>query len=190
MSQAKSSPWRLNEIITLVILAVAISVLWWGWTMVSAFTKPLSALGLSYLTAGIYLIGGTLIPFFVRKPGAALLGETLAAGIEGFITPWGITALIWGLVQGAGAELVFFATRYKNFRLGAMVAAGMVSALFSWVLDFFYSQYWTLKPEVWAVQIGCFVLSGAMIAGVLMYALGSAVVKTGAARSLMVEEQN
>ncbi len=180
--------WKINEVVTLVILAVAIGALWWGWTFLSAFTKPLKALGLSYLTAGIWLVGGTIIPFFIRKPGAAFLGETLAAGIEGFITPWGITALIWGAVQGAGAEVVFLATGYRRYTPGLFILAGMSSALFSWILDFFYSQYWTLAPGVLALQLGSFLLSGALLAGLGVWFLGQSVVRTGAARSLIPRE--
>jgi len=177
--------WKLNEIVILVILSVALGVLFWAWTFVSALASPLSSIGVNYFLVGVWLMGGTLVPFIIRKPGAALLGEMLAALIEGFITKWGITALLWGLVQGAGAELVFAMARYKRWDLKIMLLAGVVSGVFSYVLDFVYSQYWSLQPWVWGVQLVSVAVGGAFWAGFVGKQLGNGIIKTGAANNLL-----
>jgi len=181
--------WRLNEIVILVVLSVVLGALWWVWTFIDGLMEPVKPLGLGYLIAGFWLSGGTIIPFLIRKPGAAFLGEVIAAGIEGLITQWGITALLWGAVQGVGAELVFLLFRYQNYSFWVIVLAGIVSALFSWVLDFVYSQYWTLAPWIWFVQIGSFVVSAFLLAGLLAWGLGRALIKSGAVRSLLPNEK-
>jgi len=184
-----SKGWKITEIVTLVVLPAALGVLWWGWTVVDAAASPLlKPLGLSYLTAGFWFTGGTLIPFVVRKPGAALIGEVLAAALESLLTSWGITALLWGAVQGLGAELIFLAFRYKRFDLWTLVLAGALSGLFSWGIDFFWSSYWTLSPWVWAVQIASVVVSGVVLAGLVSWLLGKGLVKTGVLRNLLPEE--
>ena len=186
---AGKQSWKLNEVVVLVVLSVAVGVLFWGWTFVDALVSaPLKPFGINYILAGVWFIGGTLIPFLIRKPGSALAGEVLAAIVEGFITHWGITAAIWGAVQGIGAESVFFATGYKNWDIKTMIAAGAVSGFFSYMLDFFYSQYWTLKAWVIVVQLVCAVLGGILWAGIIGYALAKGIIKTGAAANLLSGE--
>ena len=185
---AGSNSWKLNEIVVLVILSIAIGILFWGWTFLNSFTAPLKAIGLDYLFAGTWFIGGTLVPFLIRRRGSALLGELLAAILEGFITQWGITAAIWGLVQGVGSELVFAATRYKRWDLKTMVLAGSVAGVFSYVLDFFYSQYWTLQPWVWPIQLASILVGGAFWAGWLAYRIGRGIQKTGVTANLLSSE--
>ncbi len=123
--------WRLNEIVILLVLAVALGVLFWGWTLLTAFATPLKGIGLDYLFAGVWLVGGTLIPFLIRKPGAALFGELAAAVVESFITQWGVTAAIWGAVQGLGCELVFALFLYRRWDLPVLLLAGAVSGILS-----------------------------------------------------------
>ncbi|WP_156789620.1 ECF transporter S component [Gracilinema caldarium] len=176
--------WKLNEVVVLVVLSIAIGVLFWAWTFIAALAKPLSAIGLDYLLAGVWFIGGTLVAFIIRRPGAALLGEVLAAILEGFITQWGITAAIWGLVQGLGAEVVFAATRYKKWNLPTMLLAALVSSIFSYVLDFFYSQYWTLQAWIWPIQIVSVSVGGLFWAGWLAYRIGRGIIRTGVASNL------
>jgi energy-coupling factor transport system substrate-specific component len=176
--------WKLNEVVVLVVLSIAIGVLFWAWTFIAALAKPLSAIGLDYLLAGVWFIGGTLVAFIIRRPGAALLGEVLAAILEGFITQWGITAAIWGLVQGLGAEAVFAATRYKKWNLGTMLLAALGSSICSYILDFFYSQYWTLQAWVWPIQIVSITAGGLFWAGWLAYRTGRGIIRTGVASNL------
>lgn len=176
--------WKLNEIVVLVVLSIAIGVLFWAWTFIAALAKPLGAIGLDYLLAGVWFIAGTLVAFIIRRPGAALLGEVLAAILEGFITQWGITAAIWGLVQGLGAEAVFAATRYKKWNLPTMLAAALLSSIFSYILDFFYSQYWTLQAWVWPIQIVSVSVGGLFWAGWLAYRIGRGIIRTGVASNL------
>jgi energy-coupling factor transport system substrate-specific component len=179
--------WTIQEIVIVVVLAAALGVLWWGWTLVDALASPLlKPLNLGYLSAGFWFTGGTLIPFLVRRPGAALIGEIVAAGIEGLITQWGITALLWGAVQGLGAELVFLVLfRYRRWDLLSLVLAGVVSGVFSWALDFVYSQYIALAPWIWGFQVVSVAVSGALLAGALSWYVGKGIIRTGALRSVL-----
>jgi energy-coupling factor transport system substrate-specific component len=177
--------WKLGELVTVVVLAVALGVLWWGWTFFTALFTPLKAVGLDYLFVGMWLTGGTLIPFLVRRPGVAFIGEVLAAVVEGFITQWGITAVLWGLVQGLGAELVFALFRYRTYNLLVLVLAGAVSGILSWMLDFVYSNYLGLAHWIWAVQAGSVIIGGAFWAGFLAWLIGRGVLRTGVLQSIL-----
>ncbi len=182
--------WRLSEVVVLLVLAVALGVLWWGWTLFTTLTAPLNSIGLGYLFNGVWLTGGILIPYLIRRPGAAFIGETAAAVIEAFITQWGITAVIWGAVQGLGCEIVFAATGYRRYNLWTLILAGVVSDLFSYALDFFYSHYAGLAGWVIAVQIASAIVSGILLAGVLSYFVGRGIIRTGALRGLIPGTQS
>lgn len=177
-----ASRWKLRDIVVLAVVAALLGVLWFGWTYAYEFVKgPLRALhpGLSYLLVGFWFTGGTVVPYLIRRPGAALAGELVAAGVQGLITQWGWTSLLWGLVQGLGSEAAFAATRYKKWSLGVFVAAGVVAGLFSWCLDFFYENYLKLDPLTWLVQVVAASVSGALLAGVLAWVLGRGLEKAG-----------
>ena len=177
-----ASRWKLRDIVVLVVLAALLGVLWMGWTYAYEFLKgPLTVLhpGLSYLLVGFWFTGGTVVPYLIRRPGASLAGELVAAGAQGLITQWGWTSLLWGLVQGLGTEAVFLATGYKKWSLWVFMAAGAVSGIFSWVLDFFYSNYAKLDPLTWLIQVVAASISGAVLAGLVAWLLGRGLEKAG-----------
>lgn len=177
-----TSRWKLRDIVVLAVTASLLGVVWMGWTFAYEFFKgPLRALhpGLSYLLVGFWFTGGTVIPYLIRRPGAALAGELVAAGVQGLITQWGWTSLLWGLVQGAGSEAVFLATGYKRWSLPVFIAAGALAGVFSWVLDFFYENYSALGALTWLVQIVCATVSGAVLAGIFAWLLGRGLEKAG-----------
>ncbi len=177
-----ASRWKLRDIVVLAVVAALLGVLWWGWTYAYEFLKgPLGALhpGATYLLVGFWFTGGTVIPYLIRRPGAALAGELIAAGVEGLITQWGWTSLLWGLVQGLGAEAAFLVTGYRKWSLWVFVLAGVLSGIFSWVLDFFYSNYLKLDALTWFIQVVTASVSGALLAGVLAWLLGRGLERAG-----------
>lgn len=72
--------------------------------------------GFEGLLNGIWLFAGPLAAIIVRKPGAALFAETLAAALElAMGNPWGIGgSLIIGICQGLTAEIGFAIFAYKR----------------------------------------------------------------------------
>lgn len=190
MSHSGSLHWRLNEIVILVVVSVVLGVVWWGWSLLYSLTAPLTAIGLNYLFVGFWFTGGILIPFLIRKPGAAILGELISALVESFITQWGITALLWGLVQGSAAELIFFAARYRNYNLTVLILAGILSGLFSYILDFFYMHYSGLAGFVILIQVSSVIVSGAVLGGVLSFLIGKAIRKTDVLKSIEDRSKN
>ena len=67
------------------------------------------------------VLGGLI----VRKPGAAIYTELIAATVSALIgSQWGFGTLMSGLVQGLGAELVFALFLYANWNVFTAVLAG------------------------------------------------------------------
>ena len=75
--------WRVVDIVVASVVGVASGLLFVVWNIASVpVTDPLKALlpGLQALGGGFWLFAGPLTALIVRKPGAALFGELIAAG--------------------------------------------------------------------------------------------------------------
>ncbi len=132
-SLANRSRWRVIDIVIASVLGVAVGLLFVFWNVGSKpITEPLSALlpGLQGLGHGVWLIGGVLTGLVIRKPGAALYGELLAATVSALVgNQWGPLTLVSGLTQGIGAELVFLLFAYSSWRVWVALLAGAGAGL-------------------------------------------------------------
>ncbi len=95
--------WRVVDIVVAAIIAVASGVIFWGWDIVCS--APLALFegvtpGFEGLLNGFWLFAGPLAAIIVRKPGAALFAETLAAFLELTLgNQWGVGgSLIVGII--------------------------------------------------------------------------------------------
>ena len=94
-----NNKWRVVDIVVAAIIAVASGVIFWGWDIVC--TAPLALFeavtpGFEGLLNAFWLFAGPLAAIIVRKPGAALFAETLAAALE----------LTMGNQWGVGGSLI------------------------------------------------------------------------------------
>lgn len=171
--------WSTRDIVFTVMMALVFGLLFLGWTFVWNVAEPLKPLGLQDLLYGFWFVAGTLVAYILRRPGAAVAAETLAAAAEVLSGgAWGLTTLLSGLVQGLGAEAVFFATGYRRFSTAVMLAAGAVPALTSFGLDYslYYRDY---APVLLMVMLAARLVSGAVIGGLFAEKLGRGLWQTG-----------
>ena len=82
------------------------------------------------LLNAFWLFAGPLAAIIVRKPGAALFAETLAAALELTMgNQWGVGgSLIVGIVQGLGAEIGLAIFAYKKWDLLSTTISGALAA--------------------------------------------------------------
>jgi energy-coupling factor transport system substrate-specific component len=175
--------WRVVDIVVASVVAVAAGVVFWVWGQVqNPISGPVSAVlpGFQGLLNGPWLFAGVLTALIVRKPGAALYGELVAAIVSALIgTQWGFATLLSGVVQGLGAEIVFALFLYANWKLVPAILAGAGAGLAESILDLLY-WYPGAKPEFAAVYTITTTVSGALIAGLLSWLLVRALARTGA----------
>lgn len=186
----KSSPqksWRVVDIVVAAVLAAVCAVVFWAWT--NLLYPVATAAAVAYppatgMIGGGWLIAGTLGALLIRKPGAAIFCELLAAVLEGLLgTHLGWTVVISGLIQGAAVELVFLATRYRRFGLAIAAAGGALAGLFMGISEnIMYYYEWAFDQQV--VYASLTTVSGAVIAGVLMWLVTRALQKTGVLNGL------
>lgn len=179
--------WRVVDIVVAAVLAAVCAVVFWAWANLLypvATTAAVAYPPATGMIGGGWLIAGTLGALIIRKPGAAIFCELLAAVLEGFLgTHFGWTVIISGLVQGAAVEIVFLLTRYRKFGLAVAAAGGALAGLFMGVSEnIMYNFEWALDQQV--VYASLTTLSGAIIAGVLMWLVTRALQKTGVLNGL------
>ena len=175
--------WRVVDIVVASVIGVASGAIFLVWNVASEpLTAPLGALlpGLQALGGGFWLFAGVLTALVVRKPGAAIYGEMLAATVSALIgNQWGVLTLLSGFTQGLGAELVFLIFLYGNWRAYAAVLAGAGAGLAMAVTDL--TVWYAGADTIFAVVYACSgVVSGAVIAGVLSWLAVRGLARTGA----------
>ncbi len=183
-STAPSLRWRVIDIVTAAILGVACGLIFVAWNQVGyaggEFLKTIGP-GLGGLVAGVWLLGGTLGGYVIRKPGAALFVELMAATVSMALgSQWAVETLYAGLAQGLGAEVVFALVAYRRFNATIAGAAGAVSFVPEWVLELFLYGHLAKGALYNAIYLVCGMASGIVLAGLLAWALTNALAKTGA----------
>jgi len=176
--------WRVVDIVVAAVLGVAIGLVFWGWNTVGGlWFVAMDGLtpGLGGIAVGIWLIGGVIGGLVIRKPGAALLVELIAAIVSALIgNVWGVTTIFSGLAQGLGAELIFLAFLYLRFTLPVAMLSGAAAGIGAWVLELFLSANIEKSVEFNLIYLGTLIVSGALLAGLVGWLLVRALAATGA----------
>lgn len=127
----RRGPWSLLDLVAVATIGVACGALFAGWNILWGVASPLFAavLPLQYLLfAGTWVIAGPLAGLAIRRPGAALAGEMIAASVSFLLaSQWSIDALLSGAAQGIGAEIAFALLLYRRFTAGSALLAGALS---------------------------------------------------------------
>jgi energy-coupling factor transport system substrate-specific component len=158
--------WRTRDIVVAAVIGVAFGVLFWAWNLTYAAAEPVFAFAppLRDLMYGVWLMPAILAPLIIRKPGAALFAEMVAAGVSALLgSQWSVDTLISGFVQGAAAELVFAFTLYRSYGVVTLVIAALASALAAFVHDW-YVYYPTVSPDIQLLRLIAMGISAAVIA--------------------------
>jgi len=178
----KFSEWRTVDLIVASVLGVASGVIFVAW---NAAYAPLSV-GLAGFTpglvgslGGVWLIGGLLVALVVRRPGAAVLGEVVAASVSAIIgNQWGFTVLVLGIAQGLAMELGFRLMNRTRSDFAIVALAGACGGLVQGTLEYFY--WWPgTGASFAAVFITAATASGAILGAGLTVLLVRALSKTG-----------
>lgn len=182
MKDSTTNRWRTIDIVIASVIAVAFGVIFWAWNTVWAVTESAFAFfpPAQALLYGIWLMPAVLAGLIIRKPGASLYTELVAAIVSALLgNAWGLTVIPQGLVQGLGAEVVFAALRYRSYRLPAALLAGAMTGVSAAIFDFFA---WNSETDLWSYRVPyalITVVSGTILAGLGSWALVRALAPTG-----------
>lgn len=179
--------YRTVDLVTAAMLGVAFGVVFWAWqflyeapsTAMGAVFAPMAGLWYSpWLVAGV--VGGLLI----RRPGAALTTEVIAAVVSALLgSQWGWLVLASGVLQGLGVEVALALFAYRRFGPLVAMLGGFLAATFESVLEWYlYYADWTWTFKI--AFVGFFGVSGAVVAGLGGLAIVRALARVGAVNAL------
>lgn len=182
--------WKLRDIIVLSSLSVVFAVVYLLFLQVGnvlfGFMGPMGY----EIIFGIWFIVSIIAAYILRRPGAALLSETIAGTIEVLIgNTTGPILILSAFIQGLGAEAVFAAFRYKSYRKSVLLLAGAGSAVFSFIWGYFYSGMSALSTSLVISMFVVRIISGVLLAGWLGKWIADALVKTGVLRNFPIARQ-
>jgi energy-coupling factor transport system permease protein len=176
---AAEEGWRTVDIVVTAVLGVAFGVVFAGWNVLTLvlFTPPVNPA--AYLVSGVWLAPAVLAGLIIRKPGAALFAELVAAAVSAILgSAWAFDTVLSGAVQGAGAELAFALFLYRSFSLPVAMLAGAGAAIGEWLHDM--PIYYEGVGFELQLAMGAFMLvSGVLIAGLGSWLLVRALARTG-----------
>jgi energy-coupling factor transport system substrate-specific component len=173
--------WRTVDIVVASAIAVAFGVVFWAWGQLWNWAQPSFAgfpPGQAFMY-GVWLMPAVLGALVVRRRGAALYTELVAAVVSALLgTSWGLGVVVQGLLQGGAAELVFAFLLYRSWgRVPAVLAgaaAGAAAALYDLVV------YYPTWSGVWQLGFAALVVvSAAAVAGFGSWLLVRALAGTG-----------
>ncbi len=174
--------WRTIDIVVASVIAVAFGVVFWAWNLLwgatgAAFGFFPPAQALMY---GVWLLPAVLGGLIIRKPGAAVYTELVAALVSALLgSQWGWPVVLQGLLEGLGGELAFAIVAYRLFRAPVAMAAGALAGFAATLFDSFVYYGGTSWATYRLPYIAFGVLSAIVVAGLGGYALTQALARTG-----------
>lgn len=176
--------WRTVDLVTAAMLGVAFGVAYWGWDAAYNVLSPAFAAvpPLGGLLGGPWLVAGVVGGLVVRRPGAALLAELMAANVEFLLgNKWGVSTLIAGALQGLGVEIVLGLLLFRRFGPWVAALAAVAAAALETAYEYgAYDYATTFGAGGTLVYLLTFALSGALVAGLGGWLLVRALARTGA----------
>lgn len=181
--------WTQREIVVVAAIGVFFGVVYLAWVQAWLVARALIGPISLDIFFGLWCVASPVAAYIIRKPFAAFGAEMIAAIAEVATgNPAGLILLLTGLVQGAGAELPFAVTRWKNYSWAVMIASGVSAALFSFAYTWVRFKYGELAPDFLAVMLTVRIVSGILLAGVLGRFIAEGLYRTGVLDGLAIDD--
>lgn len=178
--------WRPVDIAVASVIGVASGLVFWACDLI--VTGPyvfLNSLlpGMAGLLSGFWYFAGVLAMLIVRKPGAALYAEVVAAALELTLgNEWGAGgSLVAGICQGILTEIAFLLIMYRIWNVWVASLAGAFAAIGGLAYSF-VAMYagMDVTGAFIVANVASNLVSGALVSGALMWLLYRAIARTGA----------
>ena len=173
--------WRTVDIVVAAAIAIAFGVVFWAWNQVWAAATPVfvAVPPAQNILYGVWLVPAVLGGLIIRKPGAALFTELVAASVSAILgSQWGLDTLVSGALQGLGAEIVFLVVGYRRWTIAVALIAAIGTAIAAWIHDtpLYYADI-GLGPQL--VILAFMAVSAIVIAAIGSWLLMRSLAQTG-----------
>lgn len=182
---------NIKEIVIVAMVAAVIGVIY---TLLDYAYMPLSAiLGTVFmeLTFGIYLLSASLPMYLVRKPGVAIFGALVTAGVNLLLgSPYGLQLVLAGVLQAIGMEIGYaILGRYKG-NIKNMIVGALLGACFVLCRDaYFWGTPWMYGTTIAVSVVIVRLLSATVIGIILVKIITAALIKTGVLKGFACTKQ-
>ena len=175
--------WRTVDLVTVVMLGVALGVAYWGWAFAyNGLSLALDRVRTARRTARA---GRGCSP--ASSAGSSSAGRAPRCSPSWSRPTWSSSSatsgarrpMIAGFLQGLGIELALALWRYRRFGWAVVALGGVLSAVLEAAYEWHaYFSYWDWAYKL--AYLGFFALSAAVVAGVGGWLLVRALAATGA----------
>src|SRR2546430_3017882 len=89
--------WRTVDIVVAAAIAIAFGVVFWAWNQLWAAATPafVAIPPAQNILYGVWLVPAVLARLIIRKPGAALFTQLVAASVSAILgSQWGLYAVV------------------------------------------------------------------------------------------------
>ena len=174
-----------KEVVIVAMVAAVIGVIF---TLLDYAYMPMSAvLGTVFMeiTFGVYMLSAALPMYLVRKPGFAIFGALVTAGVNLLLgSPYGLQLVLAGVLEGLGVEIAYAIGKYSG-DMKTMVIGEILGAVFVFCRDgFFWGTPWANGT---GIAIGCVVvrfLSSIIVGIAVTKIIAAALAKTGVLKGM------
>jgi len=183
--------YRTIDIVTPVMIVVAFGVIFLGYGAVYSLLKPATSvyLPIEGILSGIWFLPALLAGLIVRKPGAALLSEVLAATVEAALGgPWGAGTLISGVVQALPMELCLLVVAYRKAGPKLVLVAGALTGFAEAIYERI-SYYPMFRFGDTIVYFVFMIVSGALLGGLVAWGIVRGLAAAGALSPFAVSRE-
>lgn len=178
--------WKLRDVITMVVLSIVSGGIYRIWDVLTGIVPIVWVPG-NGLVNGLWWIAAGLVPYIVRRPGAALIAELVASSIELILgSNWGLAGMLSGLLQGVGAEIAFMMFAWRRYSSAIMMLSGAlagVGATLQWLFQYNGDHY---SGSIIVLYSLFTLISGAVLGGLLPKWIGDALYRTGSLRNFEI----
>ena len=174
-----------KEVVIVAMVAAVIGVIF---TLLDYAYMPMSAvLGTVFMeiTFGVYMLSAALPMYLVRKPGFAIFGALVTAGVNLLLgSPYGLQLVLAGVLEGLGVEIAYAIGKYSG-DMKTMGIGEILGAVFVFCRDgFFWGPPWAYGT---GIAIGCVVvrfLSSIIVGIAVTKIITAALAKTGVLKGM------
>jgi energy-coupling factor transport system substrate-specific component len=179
--------WRTVDIVVTAVLGVAFGVVFWAWGLIwnatgAAFAAFPPAQAFMY---GVWLLPAVVAPLIVRRAGAGLFAEFIAAVVSALLgSAWGAQVLLYGLLQGLAGEAGYAVFRYRRYGWPQALLSAVLAGAMAAALDLYY--WYPIWAGNWKLTyVVVVVASTVIVSGLGGRALVQALARTGALSSFV-----
>ncbi len=172
--------WKMRDIVLTAVLSAMSGAIYLGWDFLFKALPPVVNPVASAAFNGLWWIAGGIVPFIIRRPGAALLAESIGGFVEFALgSPYGIQAFTIGIAQGLGIELGFMLGRYRRYNLVWLMMSCALGGIGNYIYSYFYYGVNLYSAVNQTGYLLVTMVSGAVLAGLLSWLVARALGRTG-----------